>query len=61
VDAWELPGDHPIFTQYMEDQFGWMWEASLGPGWPDAYAEHCGLDMCPELRQRCRRTRNETN
>jgi hypothetical protein len=58
ADNWEMPGDRPIFTQYMGDQFSWMFEASEFLDWPNAYVDRCGLLMSPELIQRCRSTRS---
>lgn len=58
VDDWELRRDRPIFTQYTEGQFAWMFEGSLSPDWPDFYAERCGLVLSPELREKCRETRS---
>jgi hypothetical protein len=57
VDDWRLPYDRPIFTQYSQKQFGWMFEASLSSDWPDAYAERCRLVMPAELMQKCRGTK----
>src|SRR5204863_6659830 len=58
VDEWALRGDRPIFTQYTESQFAWMFETSFSPDWPDSYAEHCGLVLSPELREKCQGTRS---
>jgi hypothetical protein len=58
VDTWDLPQDHPIFTQYIEEQFAWMMvEGTLSPEWPHAYAERCGLIMSAPLLAKCRATR----
>lgn len=58
VDDWGLPHDRPVFTQHTERQFSWMLaEAAFSPDWPDAYADRCGLEMSPELLQKCRGTR----
>lgn len=58
VDDWDLPHDHPIFTEHIEEQFAWMMvEGTLSPGWPDVYAERCGLIMSAPLLAKCRSTR----
>jgi hypothetical protein len=57
VDQWELPGeDRPIFTQHLENQFSWMWEGSFSPDWPSVYATRCGLQMSPQLMEKCMAT-----
>jgi hypothetical protein len=61
VEDWRLPHDRPIFTEHTERQFAWMmWEGTLSPEWPAAYAERSGLIMSPALLQKCRRTRPST-
>jgi hypothetical protein len=58
VDEWDLPQDHPIFTEHVEKQFAWMmFEGTLAPEWPDVYAERCGLIMSAPLLAKCRNTR----
>jgi hypothetical protein len=61
VEDWQLPQDRPIFTEHTERQFAWMmWEGTLSPEWPAAYAERSGLIMSPPLLEKCRRTRPST-
>lgn len=58
ADDWGLPYDRPVFTQYTAKQFAWMmFEGSLAPDWPDAWADRCGLEIAPSLLRKCRETR----
>ncbi|MEO7859100.1 MAG: hypothetical protein ABIU05_01450 [Nitrospirales bacterium] len=57
VDKWELLDDHPIFTQYTEAQFAWMFEGTPSSAWPAYYVDRSGLILSPELLQKCRNTK----
>jgi hypothetical protein len=54
VEDWDLPQDHPIFMEHLEGQFAGMFERTLSPEWPAAYAERCGLKMAAPLLAKCR-------
>jgi hypothetical protein len=51
VSTWMLPGDRPIFTEHVDAQFGWMWEADLSPNdWLKRYPADSGLDVSTAVR-----------
>jgi hypothetical protein len=56
VDRWNLPLDHPIFTEHGMGQFAWMFEGTLSAAWPADYSERCGLILAPQLLAKCHGT-----
>jgi hypothetical protein len=54
VETWGLPADHPIFTEYLSDQFAWMLEISLGREEQQArFPDDSGLAFSAALRAVC--------
>jgi len=54
VERWGLPGDHPIFTEYLPDQFSWMLEIFLDRAEAQArFPADSGLWFSPALRAIC--------
>jgi hypothetical protein len=54
VENWGLPGDRPIFTEYLPDQFTWMDEAFLDQrGMQARFPADSGLQFSTALRTVC--------
>lgn len=54
VERWGLPGDHPIFTEYLPDQFSWMFEIFFDRAGAQArFPADSGLWFSPALRSVC--------
>jgi hypothetical protein len=54
VDSWGLPGDRPIFTEYLSNQFAWMLESYYD--WSETVASlpaDSGLQFSTALQTIC--------
>jgi hypothetical protein len=54
VETWPLISEHPVFTQYLPDQYAWMMQISSDRRGAQAlYPEDSGLILSEGLRERC--------
>jgi len=54
VETWGFPGDPPIFTEYLPNQFSWMVEIFLGRREAQArFPADSGLQFSAPLRTLC--------
>jgi hypothetical protein len=55
VQEWKLPGDRPIFTEHVDNQFAWMLEFSIDRRAAQThYPAHSGLQFSSALQTCCR-------
>ncbi len=57
VDEWPGIGTSPIFTQHVENQWGWMWELLDEVIWPESYRTASKLLFAPKLAAACAATK----
>jgi hypothetical protein len=55
IDTWGFPGDPPIFTQHVPNQYSWMFEISFNRRESQSrYPEDSGLELSEWLKTLCK-------
>ena len=55
VEMWPLIGEVPIFTEHVDAQFAWMWEAAFDRRESQQrYAQDSRMVLVPTLAEKCR-------